>query len=163
MPRVDCFLLLLTALLLYPLAVDEAQTTFEQQNSTRQLHADFDQFDNTSPARSSCHVSRCPDRERRNRRLVNKAEVITPEVSGIWQPICRLLEEDLRNMEWPTRDGANVIAEIESGVLEHLICETTKELVQGRSETVHPFALPSIHKKQLGGKNGQTRRAIGCY
>lgn len=96
--------------------------------------------------------------------MVNKDEVIVPEVSGIWQPICRLVEEDLKNMEWLTRDGANVVAEIEYGILEHLICEMVDELPRGMSETVqHPFPLRYISKKQLGGKNVQTRRAVGCY
>ncbi|KAJ1261425.1 hypothetical protein BS78_09G028700 [Paspalum vaginatum] len=123
--------------------VDQAHTTLEQQNSRRKLlHADFDQnfqLDNLTPARSSCHVSRCSDsRERRNKRVVNRAEVVTPDVAGIWQPICRLVEEDLKNMEWPTGDGAVAVAEIESA--------------------------RSISKKQLCGKNFlQTRGAIGCY
>ncbi|OEL23277.1 hypothetical protein BAE44_0015706 [Dichanthelium oligosanthes] len=113
---------------------DEVQNTLEQQNSRNKLHADFDQFHNPSPARSSCHASRCSDKERRNSRGVNKAE-----------------------------DGAIVVAEMESGILDHLMREMMDELVQGRSETVHPFPLRSISKKQLGAKNIQTRRAIGCY
>ncbi|PUZ63843.1 hypothetical protein GQ55_3G099200 [Panicum hallii var. hallii] len=139
---------------------DEVQTTLEQQNS-RKLHADFDQFDNLSPPRSSCHASsKSSDRER-NRRVVNKAEVIAPDVTGIWQPICRLVEEDLKNMKWSVHDGANVVAEMESGILDHLIREMVDEFVQGRSGTVHAFPLRS--KKQLGCKNFRTRQAIGCY
>ncbi|KAG0516757.1 hypothetical protein BDA96_09G030700 [Sorghum bicolor] len=137
---------------------DEPQTILEHRNSRRKLHPDFFQLDNMSPPRSSCHVSRCSDRERRNRRVVNKDEVITPEVSGIWQPICRLVEEGLKNMEWLTLDGANVVSEIEYGILEHLICEMVDEL-EGMSETIHPFPVRSISSKQLGGKNVQTRRA----
>ena len=96
--------------------------------------------------------------------MVDKDEVIMPEISGIWQPICRLVEEDLKNMEWFTRDGANIVSEIEYGVLEHLICEMMDELLRGMSVTVqHPFPLRSISKKQLGGKNVQTRQAVGCY
>ncbi|XP_025805497.1 uncharacterized protein LOC112884332 [Panicum hallii] len=139
---------------------DEVQKTLEQQNS-RKLHADFDQFDNLSPPRSSCHASsKSSDRER-NRRVVNKAEVIAPDVTGIWQPICRLVEEDLKNMKWSVHDGANVVAEMESGILDHLIREMVDEFVQGRSGTVHAFPLRS--KKQLGCKSFQTRQAIGCY
>jgi len=164
MPQTSCFFLLLTALLLYPLTADEPQTILEQRNSRRKLHPDFFQLDNLSPPRSSCHVSRCSDRERRNRRVVNEDEVITPEVSGIWQPICRLVDEDLKNMEWPARDGANVVAEIEHGILEHLMCEMVDELLRGMSETVqHPFPLQCISNKRLAGKNVQTRRPIGCY
>ncbi|RLN31094.1 uncharacterized protein C2845_PM05G11290 [Panicum miliaceum] len=140
---------------------DEVQTTLEQQNS-RKLHADFDQFDNLSPARSSCHASSISsDRERRNRRVVNKAVVIAPDVTCIWQPICRLVEEDLKNMKWSVHDGANVVAEMESGILDHLIHEMVDEFVQGRSGAVHAFPLRS--QKQLGAKKFQTRRAIGCY
>ncbi|CAN6349589.1 unnamed protein product [Urochloa humidicola] len=139
---------------------DEVQNTFEQHNSRRKPHDDFHQFDNPSPARSSCHASRS-SRERRNRRVVNKAEVIAQDVTGIWQPICRLVEEDLKNMEWLVQDGANVVAEMESGILDHLIREMMDELVQERSETVHPFPLRS--NRQLGAKSFQTRRAIGCY
>jgi len=83
MPQTSYFFLLLTALLLYPLTADEPQTILEQRNSRRKLHPDFFQLDNLSPPRSSCHVSRCSDRERRNRRVVNEDEVIMPEVSGI--------------------------------------------------------------------------------
>ncbi|KAJ1261423.1 hypothetical protein BS78_09G028700 [Paspalum vaginatum] len=149
--------------------VDQAHTTLEQQNSRRKLlHADFDQnfqLDNLTPARSSCHVSRCSDsRERRNKRVVNRAEVVTPDVAGIWQPICRLVEEDLKNMEWPTGDGAVAVAEIESGILDQVMCEMMDELLQGRSEAVRPLPARSISKKQLCGKNFlQTRGAIGCY
>ncbi|KAF8725756.1 hypothetical protein HU200_020308 [Digitaria exilis] len=136
--------LLLTALLLYPLTADEIQNTFEQQNSRRKLHADFDHFDNLSSARSSCHASsRCSDKERRNRRVVNKAEVIAPDVTGIWEPICRLVEEDLKNMKWLIQDGSNVVAEMESGILDHLIREMVGEFVQGRSETVRASPLQS--------------------
>ncbi|CAN6326567.1 unnamed protein product [Urochloa humidicola] len=143
-------------------APDEVQTILEQQDSRGKWHADFNQFDSPSPARSSCHASsRNSDKERRNRRVVNKAEVIAPDVTGIWQPICRLVEEDLKNMKWLVKDRANVVAEMESGILDHLICEMMDELVQGRCETAYPFPLRS--KKQLGGKNFQTRRAIGCY
>ncbi|CAN6336193.1 unnamed protein product [Urochloa humidicola] len=141
---------------------DEVQNTLEQQDSRRKRPADFDQFDSPSPARSSCHASsRSSDRERRNRRVVNKAEVIAPDVTSIWQPICRLVEEDLKNMKWSVKDSANVVPEMESGILDHLICEMMDELVQGRSVTVHPFPLRS--KSQLGGKNFQTRRANRCY
>ncbi|CAL5097159.1 unnamed protein product [Urochloa decumbens] len=140
---------------------DEVQNTLEQ-DSRRKQHADFDQFDSPSPARSSCHASsRSSDRERRNRRAMNKAEVIAPDVTGIWQPICRLVEEDLKSMKWSVKDGTNVVADMESGILDHLICEMMDELVQGSSETVHPF--PLLSKRQLGGKNFQTRRANGCY
>ncbi|WVZ96065.1 hypothetical protein U9M48_041748 [Paspalum notatum var. saurae] len=149
---------------------DQAHTTLEQQNSRMKLlHADFDQnfqLDNDlTPARSSCHVSRCSDnREGRNKRVVNRAEVVTPDVAGIWQPICRLVEEDLKNMEWQTRDAAIVVAEIESGIFDQVICEMMDELMQGRSEAVRPLSLRSISKKQLCGKNFlQTRGAIGCY
>ncbi|CAN6331285.1 unnamed protein product [Urochloa humidicola] len=139
---------------------DEVQTTLEQQGSRGKRHADFNQFDSPSPARSSCHASsRNSDRERRNRRVVNKAEVIAPDVTGIWQPICRLVEEDLKSMKWLVKDGANVVAEMELGILDHLICEMMDELVQGRSET----PLPLRSKRQMGGKNFQARRAIGCY
>ncbi|RCV15339.1 hypothetical protein SETIT_3G049800v2 [Setaria italica] len=139
---------------------DEVQNTLEEQNSRRKPHADLDQFDNPSPARSSCHASsRSSDRERRNRRVVNKDEVIAPDVTTIWQPICRLVEEDLKNMKWLVRDGADVVADMESGILDHLVREIMDELVQGRP--VHPSPLRS--KKQLGVKNFQTRRTIGCY
>ena len=154
------FFLVLTAWLLYPWTADEVQTTLEQQNPMK-LHADFDQFDNLSPPRSSCHASsKSSDRERRNRRVVNKAEVIAPDVTGIWQPICRLVEEHLKNMKWSVHDGADVVAEIESGILDHLIHEMVDEFVQGRSGTIHAFPLRS--QEQLGGKSFQTRRAIGC-
>ncbi|CAL4910520.1 unnamed protein product [Urochloa decumbens] len=136
---------------------DEVQNSLEQQDSRRKRHAD-----SPSPARSSCHASsRSSDRQMRNRRVVNKAEVIAPDVIGIWQPICRLVEEDLKDMKWSVKDGASVVADMESGILDHLICEMMDELVQGSSETVHPFPLRS--KRQLGGKNFQTRRANGCY
>ncbi|CAL4903076.1 unnamed protein product [Urochloa decumbens] len=136
---------------------DEVQNSLEQQDSRRKRHAD-----SPSPARSSCHASsRSSDRQMRNRRVVNKAEVIAPDVTGIWQPICRLVEEDLKNMKWSVKDGTSVVADMESGILDHLICEMMDELVQGSSETVHPFPLRS--KRQLGGKNFQTRRANGCY
>lgn len=92
---------------------------------------------------------------------MNKAEVIAPDATGIWQPICRLVEEDLKNMKWLVQDGANIVAEMESGIFDHLIREMVDEFVQGRSETVHASSLRS--KKQLGGKHIQTRRAIGCY
>jgi hypothetical protein len=96
--------------------------------------------------------------------MVNKDEVIMPEVSVIWQSICRLFEEGLRNMEWLTSDGANVVAEIEYGVLEHLIREMVDELLRGVSEPAqHPLPLRPVSKKLLGGKNVETRRAIGCY
>ncbi|KAF8762736.1 hypothetical protein HU200_009274 [Digitaria exilis] len=122
---------------------DEIQNTLEQQNS-RKLHADFDQFDNLSSARSSCHASsRCSDKERRNRRAVNKAEVIAPDVTSFWQPICRLVEEDLKTMKWLVQDAANVAAEMESGILDHLIREMMDEFVQGRFETVHASPLQS--------------------
>ena len=85
--------------------------------------------------------------------MVNEDEVITPEVSGIWQPICRLVEEDLKNMEWPARDGANVVAEIEHGILEHLMCEMVDELLRGMSETVqHSFPLQCISNKRLAAR-----------
>lgn len=44
-----------------------------------------------TPARSNCHVSRCSDSERRNRRMMNKSEVIIPVVTDVWQLMCGVL------------------------------------------------------------------------
>uniref|UniRef100_A0A0A9EE82 Uncharacterized protein n=1 Tax=Arundo donax TaxID=35708 RepID=A0A0A9EE82_ARUDO len=33
-------------------------------------------------------------------------------------------------MEWLTQDGANIVTEMESGILDQLICEATDELLQ---------------------------------
>jgi hypothetical protein len=132
----------------------------EHQISRRKPHAEFDDHDYPSPARSSCHASsRSSDRERRNRRVVNKAEMTAPDVTSMWQPICRLVEEDLKSMKWLVPDSANVVAEMESDIFDHLIHEMMDEIVQGSS--VHPFPMRS--EKQLGVRNFQTRRAIGCY
>lgn len=168
----SCFflLLLLTALLPYPLPADEPQTTLEHQNSSRKLHLHPPDVDQPSPPRSSCHVSRCSDSERRRRRrraVSEDEEVVTPDVSVAWQPVCRLVEEGLRSTEWPsTRDGADdvVVAEIECGVLDHLVRETVDELLRGASGTARaqrPLPLRPVSKTQLGGKNVRTGRAIG--
>lgn len=167
-PECCFFLLLLTALLPYPLPADEPQTTLEHQNSSRKLHLhppDLDQPGTPSPPRSSCHVSRCSDseRRRRSRRAVSEdEEVVTPDVSVAWQPVCRLVEEGLRS----TRDGADVVvvAEIECGVLDHLVRETVDELLRGASGTARaqrPLPLRPVSKTQLGGKNVRTGRARG--
>lgn len=64
---------------------------------------------------------------------MNTAEVITPDVTGICQLICRLVEEDLNNMKRVIRDDANIAAEMEEEILDQLICEATDELMQLRS------------------------------
>ncbi|XP_062181271.1 uncharacterized protein LOC133885560 [Phragmites australis] len=157
--------------------VEETQSILKQQSSGRKLRSNFDQIDDLSHATSTCHATRCSDRERRNRRVVNKAEVITPDVTGIWQPICRMVEEDLKNMDWFTRDGANVVAEMESGILDQLLCEATDELLQLSSDVVCALPLRSslevpVSKKCSGKtikwrypclRNVQARQAIGGY
>ncbi|KAL6865370.1 hypothetical protein ACP4OV_016521 [Aristida adscensionis] len=154
---------------------EEAQFTLEQQCARSKLKADFNELDNASPARSNSHSSRCSDRERRNRTVVNKEEVIAPDVARIWQPVCRVVEEDIKNMEWLSRDGTNVVAaEMESGILDQLICEAVDELVQLWSDaspvTSSREAPPS---RKCSGKtsnckyphprNVQPRQAIGGY
>lgn len=79
-------------------------------------------------------------------------EVVKPDVSVAWQPVCRLVEEGLRS----TRDGADVVvvAEIECGVLDHLVRETVDELLRGASGTARaqrPLPLRPVSKTQLGG------------
>ncbi|KAF0923077.1 hypothetical protein E2562_003306 [Oryza meyeriana var. granulata] len=123
---------------------EEIRLAANQQSSRRKLQPDFDDdLDNLLfPAVSTCHVSKCSDRERRNRSVVNKAEVITPNVSCTSQFICRLVEEDLNSVRWLTSDSKeDISADIGSEILSQLICETADELMQTSSETVH--SLPS--------------------
>jgi hypothetical protein len=134
--------LLLTAPLLFILtaaAAEEAHFALEQQSSTRKQHASSVQLDDMSPAASTALASTCSERDRRNRRMVNKSYVSTSDVTGIWQPICGLVEEDLRNVEWLPRDGANLVAEMDSDILDQLICEATVELVR-LSSRAYPFS-----------------------
>uniref|UniRef100_A0A0D9WCB1 DUF3741 domain-containing protein n=1 Tax=Leersia perrieri TaxID=77586 RepID=A0A0D9WCB1_9ORYZ len=123
---------------------EEIRPAPNQQNSRRKLQTDFDNdLDNpSSPATSTCHVSKCSDRERRNRSVVKKAEVFTPNVSCTLQYICRLVEEDLNSMRWLTRDfEEDIAADIGSEILDQLISETTDGLIQiTSSETV--YSLP---------------------
>ncbi|KAL6594612.1 hypothetical protein ACP70R_048350 [Stipagrostis hirtigluma subsp. patula] len=137
-------------------SVEESQFTLEQQSSGRKLHPDVDHLDDVSTARSSCRASRSSDKERRNSRVMNKSESITPDVAAILQPICRLVEEDLKNMEWLTRDGANiVVAEMESGILDQLVCEAIDELAQLSSDD---SPVPSAQEAPMSVKCSGNRR-----
>lgn len=164
-PECCFFLLLLTALLPYPLPADEPQTTLEHQNSSRKLHLhppDLDQPGTPSPPRSSCHVSRCSDseRRRRSRRAVSEdEEVVTPDVSVAWQPVCRLVEEGLRS----TRDGADVVvvAEIECGVLDHLVRETVDELLRGASGTARAQRRSVLSHSDPSRRHSWVARTFG--
>lgn len=149
-----CLSLLLTAPLLFTITADEAHFALEQQSSTSKLHG---QLDDISPTASPVHASRCSDRDKRNRRMVNRSEVTTPDVSSIWQPICRLVEEDLKNMEWLARDGANIVAEMDSEILDHLICEATAELVHLSSDAVCVLPLLSPVPRICSGKTSNWR------
>ncbi|GJN36179.1 hypothetical protein PR202_gb25019 [Eleusine coracana subsp. coracana] len=111
-------------------SAEGAHFALEQQNSTKNLPSNVVQLDDMSPTTSPVHASRCSDGDGRNRRVVNRSEVSTPDVTGIWQPVCRLVEEGIKNMEWLTQDGANLIGEMDSEILDQLICEATVELVQ---------------------------------
>ncbi|KAM0876747.1 hypothetical protein ACQ4PT_035966 [Festuca glaucescens] len=79
---------------------------------------------------STSRASNCSGRERRDRRAVNKAEAIAPAVTGIWRIICRLVEEDVCCVKWGGRDEGNIADEMESAILDQLICEETDELMQ---------------------------------
>ncbi|TVU18082.1 hypothetical protein EJB05_34152, partial [Eragrostis curvula] len=150
----------------------EARFALEQQISREKSQTDLDQLDEVTPARSSVHASRCSDRERRHRRMVNECEVSTSYVSGIWPPVCRVVEEDIRNMEWLPRDGANVVAEMDSDILDQLIYEATVELVQLTSD-LHALPLHSPLLRKCSGKPSnwrypsprqiQERQAVGGY
>jgi hypothetical protein len=133
-------LLPLTAPLLFILTVaaeEEARFALEQQSSTRKHPTSSVQLDDMSAATSTALASTCSEREENNRRTVNKSCVSAPDVPGIWQPICGLVEEDLRNVEWPPRDGANLVAEMDSEILDQLVCEATVELVLLSSHAYH--------------------------
>ncbi|TVU02635.1 hypothetical protein EJB05_51851, partial [Eragrostis curvula] len=150
----------------------EVQFVLEQQITREKSQTDLDQLDEVTPARSSVHASRCSDRERRHRRMVNECEVSTSHVSGIWPPVCRVVEEDIRNMEWLPRDGANVVAEMDSDILDQLIYEATAELVQLTSD-LHALPLHSPLLRKCSGKPSnwrypsprqiQERQAVGGY
>ncbi|KAM0855351.1 hypothetical protein ACQ4PT_049840 [Festuca glaucescens] len=78
---------------------------------------------------TSC-ASNCSGRERRDRRAVNKAEAIAPAATGMWRIICRLVEDDVYGVKWGGRDESNIRDEMESAILDQLICEETDELMQ---------------------------------
>ncbi|XP_037451949.1 uncharacterized protein LOC119322566 [Triticum dicoccoides] len=107
----------------------------QQQQRTRRklLQANSDNFGgNPRPAAassSSC-VLKCSDRDRRDRRVVNKAEATGRDATGIWRIICRMVEQDICGMQWQTMDNGNIAAEMASEILDQLIWEQTAELVQ---------------------------------
>uniref|UniRef100_A0ACD5W790 Uncharacterized protein n=1 Tax=Avena sativa TaxID=4498 RepID=A0ACD5W790_AVESA len=105
----------------------------QEQGSRRKLpQPHFEDLGGHLPpqAVSTCHVSDCSGSNRRDRRMVNNAEVVAPAAPGIWRTICRLVEDDICGMKRGGRDDANIAAEMESAILEQLICEETEELVQ---------------------------------
>ncbi|KAL5231357.1 hypothetical protein ABZP36_030133 [Zizania latifolia] len=119
---------------------EEIRPVLKQQGSRRNLRPDFDDdLDNLlSPATRTCRVSKCSDKDRSNRSVVNNAlEVFSPDVSGTLQLICRLVEEDMNSMRWLTRDSEDIAADIGSEILDHLMCETADELMQTSCETVN--------------------------
>jgi hypothetical protein len=81
-------------------------------------------------APGTSRASNCSGRERRDRRAVNKAEAITPAATGMWRIICRLVEDDVCCVKWGGRDESNIAGEMESAILDQLICEETDELMQ---------------------------------
>lgn len=101
----------------------------QQQGSRRKLpQANSDNLGgDPRPAAAS---SKCSDRERRDRRVVNKAEAIAPDATGIWRIICRMVEEDICGMKWQARYNGDIAAEMESEILDQLIWEQTAELMQ---------------------------------
>ena len=105
----------------------------QQQGSSRKLvQPPFDHLRGGLPpelATTSC-VSNCSNRERKDRRVVNNAEAMSPGATGTWRIICRLVEDDICGMKWGARDDANILAEMESTILDQLICEETDELMQ---------------------------------
>ncbi|KAK3140839.1 hypothetical protein QOZ80_5AG0406530 [Eleusine coracana subsp. coracana] len=133
-------------------SAEGAHFALEQQNSTKNLPSNFVQLDDMSPTTSPVHASRCSNGDRRNRpRVVHRSEVSTPDVTGIWQPVCRLVEEGIKNMEWLTRDGASLIGEMDSEILDQLVCEATVELVQLSSD-----ASPFRHAPKLFSQDEQS-------
>ncbi|XP_051227248.1 uncharacterized protein [Lolium perenne] len=81
-------------------------------------------------APNTSRASNCSGRERRDRRAVNKAEAIAPAATGMWRIICRLVEDDVCGVKWGGRDESNIADEMESAILDQLICEETDELMQ---------------------------------
>jgi hypothetical protein len=80
-----------------------------------------------------------------------EARATVTDVAGVWQPICTLVEEEhLKSMEWATRDGANVFAEMGSGILDQLICEATAGLVR-LSSHASPLAARVPERRAIGG------------
>ncbi|KAE8772019.1 hypothetical protein D1007_56030 [Hordeum vulgare] len=107
----------------------------QQQGSRRKpLQADSDNLGGDprhAAASSSSCVSKCSDRDRRDRRVVkNKAEASTPDATGIWRIICRMVEQDICGINWQARGGGDIAAEMGSEILDQLIWEHTAELMQ---------------------------------
>jgi hypothetical protein len=99
--------------------------------------------------------------------MVNQSEAratVTDNVAGVWQPIGTLVE-DLKSMEWVTRDGANIFAEMGSGILDQLICEATAELVQLSSDVPKCSGKTSDCRYLLCPRNMQSgkTRVAGCW
>ncbi|KAF6993508.1 hypothetical protein CFC21_010391 [Triticum aestivum] len=105
-----------------------------QRSRRKLLQANSDNLgDDPRPAAassSSC-VSKCSDRNRRDRRVVNnKAEAIAPDATGIWRIICRMVEQDICGIKWQARGGGDIAAAMGSEILDQLIWEQTAELMQ---------------------------------
>ncbi|XBJ22552.1 hypothetical protein VPH35_000928 [Triticum aestivum] len=105
-----------------------------QRSRRKLLQANSDNFGGDPPpaaANPSCRVSKCSDKERRDRRVVNnKAEAIAPDATGIWRIICRMVERDICGINWQARGGGDIAAEMGSAILDQLIWEQTAELMQ---------------------------------
>lgn len=86
-------------------------------------------------------------------------EVVKPDVSVAWQPVCRLVEEGLRS----TRDGADVVvvAEIECGVLDHLVRETVDELLRGASGTARAQRRSVLSHSDPSRRHSWVARTFG--
>ncbi|KAM3400434.1 hypothetical protein ACQJBY_005358 [Aegilops geniculata] len=106
----------------------------QQQGSRRKLlQTDSDNLGGALPpaaASSSSCVSKCSDRDRRYKRVVNKAEAIAPDATSIWRIICRMVEQDICGINWQARGGGDIAAEMGSEILDQLIWEQTAELMQ---------------------------------
>ncbi|KAM3406810.1 hypothetical protein ACQJBY_000714 [Aegilops geniculata] len=104
-----------------------------QRSRRRLLQANSDNLGGALPpaaASSSSCVSKCSDRDRRYKRVVNKAEAIVPDATGIWRIICRMVEQDICGINWQARGGGDIAAETASEIFDQLIWEQTAELMQ---------------------------------
>ena len=103
----------------------------QPQGSRRKLlQPPFDDLRGGLPPEDSTtsRLSNCSSKERKDRRVANNAELIAPAATGVWRMICRVVEDDIRGTKWGARDDCNIAAEVESEILDQLICDELMQL-----------------------------------